>query len=163
MSSPYLWGNFPGIILKAKLHFRQSIWRPGYWGHRLPTSIGSCVRFNWPHVTGESQQFVQTLLDIELGQTLGCKTLVLQPLVCPRKFLGSPHTAPQQCWHPRHSSQRTVFTHCPSDFQQLLSNGQQHRKQNEWQISVTTVSDCVWFSEIRHMYSAISPWVFVSI
>ena len=49
---------------------------------------------NWPHVTGESQQFVQTLLDIELGQTLGCKTSVLQPRVCPRKFLGSPHTAP---------------------------------------------------------------------
>ena len=28
---------------------------------RLPTSIGNSVRFNWPHVTGESQQFIHTV------------------------------------------------------------------------------------------------------
>ena len=30
-------------------------------GIRLPTSIGNSVRFNWPHVTGESQQFIHTV------------------------------------------------------------------------------------------------------
>ena len=29
--------------------------------NRLPTSIGNSVRFNWPHVTGENQQFIYTV------------------------------------------------------------------------------------------------------
>ena len=28
---------------------------------RLPTSIGNSVRFNWPHLTGESRQFIHTV------------------------------------------------------------------------------------------------------
>ena len=28
---------------------------------KLPTSIGNSVRFNWPHVSGESQQFIHTV------------------------------------------------------------------------------------------------------
>ena len=29
--------------------------------YSLPTSIGNSVRFKWPHVTGESRQFIQTV------------------------------------------------------------------------------------------------------
>ena len=29
--------------------------------NRLPTSICNSVRFNWPHVTGESRQFINTV------------------------------------------------------------------------------------------------------
>ena len=39
--------------------------------HRLPTSIGSSVRFKWPHITGESRKYLQTLLDIELTHYSG--------------------------------------------------------------------------------------------
>ena len=28
---------------------------------RLPTSIGNSVRFNWPHVTGKSKEFIHTV------------------------------------------------------------------------------------------------------
>ena len=34
---------------------------PQYHAYRVPTSIGNSVRFNWPHVTGESQQFIHTV------------------------------------------------------------------------------------------------------
>ena len=30
-------------------------------GARLSQSISSCVRFNWLHPTGESQQFIHTV------------------------------------------------------------------------------------------------------
>ena len=29
--------------------------------YRVPTSIDNSVRFNWPHMSGESQQFIQTI------------------------------------------------------------------------------------------------------
>ena len=42
---------------------RKSGYAPGHCSlsGQIPTSIGSSVRFNWPHITGESQQFLQTL------------------------------------------------------------------------------------------------------
>ena len=33
----------------------------GMGGVRLPTSIDYSVRFNWPHITGERQQFIHSV------------------------------------------------------------------------------------------------------
>ena len=58
-------------------HVPLSPWpQSGLWLGSLPSShsnitlsqsIGSSVRFNWPHVTGESRQFVHTLLRVRVG------------------------------------------------------------------------------------------------
>ena len=45
---------------------------------RLPTSIGSCVRFNWLHLTGESRQFIHTVTVEALTlPLLQCESLTL--------------------------------------------------------------------------------------
>ena len=45
--------NRPDIFISCPLHTCCVF--------RLPTSIGNSVRLNWPHLTGESQQFIHTV------------------------------------------------------------------------------------------------------
>ena len=56
---------------------------------RLPTSIGNSVRFNWPHINGESLHFIHIVTAEALTLPSAEKLWV-----CPQKFRGGPHAAP---------------------------------------------------------------------
>ena len=62
------WLYFTHIIEPIALRLSVGLLDPSYCHNqgwltmvRLPTSIGNSVRFNWPHLTGESRQFIHTV------------------------------------------------------------------------------------------------------